>query len=138
MSNSDFRKDATQVISGEAGETLARAATEGKQTLKRHHGDFARGTVHLVLDISVRQPTKKHAAMLHKLIRNRFLFKLLAKVLVFILQLAVFVLKPVVFLLEVLNMFPELGDSFLKDRGTSVFGDQLFNTVEQFGKHGDD
>jgi hypothetical protein len=67
---------------------------------------FARWTVNFVLNGPIVQPTKKHAAMLHKVIRNRFLCKLTAKFVTFSFQLTVGFLKPFVFLLETLKFFP--------------------------------
>ncbi|NQT13173.1 MAG: hypothetical protein HQ582_10520 [Planctomycetes bacterium] len=69
--------------------------------------------------------------MLRVFIRNRFLFKLSAKMLVFLQDLLMFSFKPVVFLLETLELFPELDKPFFQNSCTPMLRDELVEEIKR-------
>lgn len=106
-----------ECLSSKACLPLAVATPQRQDAAEACHGDLACGTVRFVLDRSVLKPTEKDTAMLQVSVRDRLLFKLLTKALVFTQYSLMLSCKPIVFVLETLQLFPELDDPLLLDGG---------------------
>ncbi len=115
--------DSGKVIALETRLKFAERTTVLKDSPRRTHGLLAVRAVNLVLNFSVREPTKKNTAMLQVLCRSELLLACFAKLIHLSFKLAVLFLKPFIFLNEKLHFVLEQQDSLGKDGSTSVLAD---------------
>lgn len=122
--SSNLGNDTFKVASGEARTEVTFGTMKRKHESNRNHRDFAGGAVRLVLNVAIRKPSKKHAAIFRVFVGDGLRFKLFAKFIVFCFQTLILAFKPIVFFLEVLQLLAKENKSFLNDRGTSVLSDK--------------
>lgn len=132
----NFGNNPTQVRTRKACRELTFATFKRNMPHDADHRMLTVGAIHLVLNLAIREPTKQDAAMLRVFIRNRFLFKLTAKLTNLVFQLLIFSFKPIIFLFESLTLLSQLDDSFLENRCASVLSNEPFDSSQQFREQG--
>ena len=125
-----------QALAGQPDFTATFAAFKWEHALKANHGNATGSAVGVFLNLAIRRPSEKGAAIFKVIIRNRFLLKQAAKLGNLALKLAVFLFKPVMYYLEVLRLLAQEQEALLKNRGTSAFVDEPVNKIQE--RHGGD
>ncbi len=126
-----FRERGKQVLPVQTSDKFTFGAFKRQHSLKAHHGLLAIGAVSVWLNIAVRVPTSKDAAILKKIIWNSYFFKFFSQVVYLAFKFLVFCFKPVVFLLELLELFANENQSLFLNSRTSVFVDRFFDEVKK-------